>query len=78
MQLFERDMTLAAMDQVVSDALAGRGGAFFVVGSAGLGKTSVLNQLVRTTPEVFRALRVVPRSEFARPQTEALPPTAMV
>ncbi len=41
-QLIERDEVLALTRQVTDDAVSGRGGVLFVVGEAGLGKTSVI------------------------------------
>jgi DNA-binding CsgD family transcriptional regulator len=44
--MVERDVVLAAVRALAGDALAGRGGALFVVGEAGLGKTTVLEYAV--------------------------------
>jgi DNA-binding CsgD family transcriptional regulator/Tfp pilus assembly protein PilF len=43
-QLLEREMVLAAIADLLGQLRAGRGGALFVVGEAGLGKTSCLDQ----------------------------------
>jgi predicted ATPase len=43
MPLVERDATLDAILEQLASAAAGRGGALFVIGEAGLGKTSVLD-----------------------------------
>ena len=40
--MVERDAVLAAVRGLIGEALEGRGGALFVVGEAGLGKTTVL------------------------------------
>jgi tetratricopeptide (TPR) repeat protein len=40
----ERDTVRAAVTRLISEARAGRGGALFVVGEAGLGKTTILGQ----------------------------------
>src|SRR6266699_2261804 len=40
--MVERDAVMTAVRGLIGDALAGRGGALFVVGEAGLGKTTVL------------------------------------
>ena len=41
-RLYEREAVVAAVRQLLDAAAAGRGGTVFVVGPAGLGKTSVL------------------------------------
>ena len=41
-RLYEREAVVAAVRQLLDAAVAGRGGTVFVVGPAGLGKTSVL------------------------------------
>jgi DNA-binding CsgD family transcriptional regulator/Tfp pilus assembly protein PilF len=41
----ERDTVRAAVTRLISEARAGRGGALFVVGEAGLGKTTILDQV---------------------------------
>jgi DNA-binding CsgD family transcriptional regulator len=40
--LLERDGVLTSLDRLLSDVAAGRSGALFVVGEAGLGKTSLI------------------------------------
>ena len=42
-EMAERGDVLAALERLLDDAREGRGGALFVVGSAGLGKTTVLD-----------------------------------
>jgi DNA-binding CsgD family transcriptional regulator len=54
MVMVERDEVLAALDRVTSAALAGRGGALFVAGEAGLGKTTVLQHAVTSAREQFK------------------------
>src|SRR5215472_518394 len=44
--MVERDRAMAAARRLTEDALAGRGGALFVAGEAGLGKTTVLEHVV--------------------------------
>src|SRR5262252_1166233 len=44
--MVERDGPMAAARRLTGDALAGRGGALFVAGEAGLGKTTVLEHVV--------------------------------
>src|SRR5215467_6257864 len=44
--MVERDGAMAAARRLTEDALAGRGGALFVAGEAGLGKTTVLEHVV--------------------------------
>ena len=50
----ERDEVLDAVRTVTGAALEGRGGAFFVAGEAGLGKTTVLEHAVAITPGRFK------------------------
>jgi hypothetical protein len=47
MQLVERDMALHAIERVLGADRARRGGALFLVGEAGLGKTSALDYAIR-------------------------------
>ena len=51
----ERDEILDAVRIVTGAALEGRGGALFVAGEAGLGKTTVLEHAVAITPGRFKA-----------------------
>src|SRR5882724_7375550 len=44
--MVERDAVMAAVRSLIGDALEGRGGALFVAGEAGLGKTTVLEHAV--------------------------------
>src|SRR6266498_3641100 len=44
--MVERDAVMAAVRGLIADALEGRGGALFVAGEAGLGKTTVLEHAV--------------------------------
>jgi DNA-binding CsgD family transcriptional regulator len=44
--MVERDGVMAAVRALIQDALAGHGGALFVAGEAGLGKTTVLDYAV--------------------------------
>ena len=43
----EREMARAGVTRLIAEARAGRGGALFVVGEAGLGKTTILDQARR-------------------------------
>jgi DNA-binding CsgD family transcriptional regulator len=52
--MVERDAVLAAMHGLLEEALNGRGGALFVVGAAGLGKTTVLEHAVAAARGRFR------------------------
>lgn len=47
--MLERDGVMAAVRGLLRDALGGRGGALFVVGEAGLGKTTVLQYAAAVT-----------------------------
>jgi len=51
--MVERDAVLAAVRALTREALAARGGALFVVGEAGLGKTTVLEYAVATAGARF-------------------------
>src|SRR5262249_2608954 len=52
--MVERDGVIAAVRGLAEDALAGRGGALFVAGEAGLGKTMVLEHAVAMARDRFR------------------------
>src|SRR5713101_9425666 len=43
-QIWERDGTLGAIERLLSEAREGRGRSLFIVGEAGLGKTTMLNR----------------------------------
>jgi DNA-binding CsgD family transcriptional regulator/Tfp pilus assembly protein PilF len=49
----ERGDVLSALERLLDDAYAGRGGALFVVGSAGLGKTTVLEYAIAAARSRF-------------------------
>lgn len=49
----ERGDVLAALERLLDDASKGRGGALFVVGSAGLGKTTVLEYAITSAKPRF-------------------------
>ncbi len=53
--MLERDGVMAAVRGLLRDALGGRGGALFVVGEAGLGKTTVLQYAAAVTGDRFRS-----------------------
>ena len=52
--MVERDAVLAAVGGLMGEALEGRGGALFVVGEAGLGKTTVLEHAVTAARDRFK------------------------
>jgi DNA-binding CsgD family transcriptional regulator len=52
--MVERDAVLAAVRGLIGAALEGRGGALFVVGEAGLGKTTVLDYAVAAARDRFK------------------------
>jgi DNA-binding CsgD family transcriptional regulator len=52
--MLERDGVMAAVRGLLRDTLDGRGGALFVAGEAGLGKTTVLQYAVAAAGERFR------------------------
>jgi DNA-binding CsgD family transcriptional regulator len=52
--MVERDAVLAAVHRLIEEALEGRGGALFVVGEAGLGKTTVLEHALAAARGRFR------------------------
>src|SRR5262249_10234848 len=52
--MVERDAVLAAVHSLIEEALEGRGGALFVVGEAGLGKTTVLEHAAAAARGRFR------------------------
>src|SRR6266545_1455136 len=52
--MVERDAVLAAVGGLMGEALEGRGGALFVVGEAGLGKTTVLEHAVAAAAGRFK------------------------
>ncbi|MBO0786764.1 MAG: AAA family ATPase [Actinobacteria bacterium] len=52
--LAERDAVLAAVHELIGAAAGGRGGALFVTGEAGLGKTTVLEHAVALAGGRFR------------------------
>jgi ATP/maltotriose-dependent transcriptional regulator MalT len=58
-QLWERERQLAAADACIAAARQGRGGATFVLGDAGLGKTALLAEIGRRAGEAGDALDVV-------------------
>lgn len=51
--LAERDDVLGTVDRLFARAGAGRGGALFVIGAAGLGKTTVLEHAITTAKPHF-------------------------
>ena len=53
--MVERDAVMAAVRSLLGDALEGRGGALFVAGEAGLGKTTVLEHAVAIARSRFKS-----------------------
>src|SRR5258708_40286084 len=43
-QIWERDRTLGAIERLLSEAREGRGRSLFIVGEAGLGKTTLIER----------------------------------
>src|SRR5215212_10959081 len=56
MSLLERDRPLAELTSAVNDALRDKGAAVAIVGEAGIGKTSLLDELAR---QVAGRIRVI-------------------
>ena len=52
--MLERDAVMAAVRGLLRDALDGCGGTLFVVGEAGLGKTTVLKYAATAAGDWFR------------------------
>ena len=52
--MVERDAVMAAVRGLIEEALEGRGGALFVAGEAGLGKTTVLERAVAAAQGRFK------------------------
>lgn len=52
--MLERDAVMAAVRSLLRDALGGRGGVLFVVGEAGLGKTTLLQYAAAVAGNRFR------------------------
>ena len=52
--MLERDGVMAAVRDLLRDAQGGRGGALFVTGEAGLGKTTVLQYAAAVAADRFR------------------------
>jgi len=53
-QIWERDGTLRAIDGLLSEARAGRGRSLFIVGEAGLGKTTMVERAAAAAGDQFR------------------------
>jgi AAA ATPase-like protein len=49
----ERGDVLGALDRLINDAYQGRGGALFIVGPAGLGKTTLLEHAITVAKSQF-------------------------
>ena len=52
--IWERDGTLGAIEHLLSAALEGRGSSLFIVGEAGLGKTTMLERAQQAAASRFR------------------------
>ncbi len=53
-QIWERDGTLGAIDRLLSEAREGRGRSLFIVGEAGLGKTTMVERASAAGRDQFR------------------------
>src|SRR5712692_7338331 len=53
-QIWERDETLQVIDRLLSEAREGRGQSLFIVGEAGLGKTTMVERASATGRDHFR------------------------
>src|SRR5712672_2624152 len=53
-QIWERDGTLGAIERLLSEALKGRGRSLFIVGEAGLGKTTMVERASAAGRDQFR------------------------
>jgi DNA-binding NarL/FixJ family response regulator len=53
-QIWERDGTLAAIERLLTDAHEGRGRSLFIVGEAGLGKTTMVERASAAARDQFR------------------------
>jgi DNA-binding CsgD family transcriptional regulator len=53
-QIWERDATLGAIEHLLSDAREGHGRSLFIVGEAGLGKTTMLDRASAAGRDEFR------------------------
>lgn len=56
-QLWEREQQLTAADAVITAAAQGRGGALFVLGDAGLGKTALLDEIAHRADDSLVVVR---------------------
>ncbi|HZB75415.1 MAG TPA: AAA family ATPase [Solirubrobacteraceae bacterium] len=64
--LFEREAELGALEALLGDAAAGRGGVAVVEGPAGIGKTALLSAAVRGTPRLGVRALVARAAELER------------
>src|SRR4029077_16271939 len=53
-QIWERDGTLRVIERLLSEALEGRGRSLFIVGEAGLGKTTMVERASAAGGDQFR------------------------
>src|SRR5260370_24312410 len=53
-QIWERDGTLGAIERLLSEAREGRGRSLFIVGGAGLGKTTMVERASAAGRDRFR------------------------
>ena len=53
-QIWEREGTLEAIDRLLSEAAEGRGSSLFIIGEAGLGKTTMLEHAANVGRERFQ------------------------
>ena len=64
--LFEREAELGALEALLGDAAAGRGGVAVVEGPAGIGKTALLSAAVRGAPRLGMRALVARAAELER------------
>ncbi|TMD41642.1 MAG: ATP-binding protein [Chloroflexi bacterium] len=73
--IWERDGTLGAIEHLLSAALEGRGSSLFIVGEAGLGKTTMLERAQQAAASRFSGSRRYRRGRpaFLRPSNFSKP-----
>src|SRR5829696_3671522 len=69
--LFERDQDLEALSERLAEAEAGRGHVVFVVGEAGIGKTSLIREFASQAAERVR-VRLAACEDLSTPEALVL------